>query len=514
MARSVCEGKIKGDVVKYNGLEMTVKQNDPMRGEFMFENELVIGYEYVEPHVPQELDELDGSAHSYLMTNSLVQCTSSTSTPVSAAAGKAKRKNSSSAGANANKKTKAAVVCKRIPPQSMIEVHVDEQSTYTSTEVGCSSTCTTYDTTPTPYPSTCSTFINDNTKTILDRLDTIENKLNAIMTKQSDIDTKLDDLISQSQQNLSLSFLLGAGGDRSSHADGQVPVPTTTVAASTTCTVQSVATPDNVHVATVATSIVGTDTTGTGMSVARENVATGAYDPLSSISGSISGSVPTDSSVTGSSVTGIIPVAVGNTATSSFTSNIPATSVTSNIPVGVGNTATGTLFSGNIPVAAGTAATGTSFTGNMHMPAATSNVAPGTYYDGQIHVGSNNAPSTTSYIYPYNHDLQTTVSNRKWYYIKADCKSRQNFAWHVSKEIFAKDELVGHNCSGRSNGKHDKPALNAEKLNIVREIVFYYWPRNPIEDGNKNESKLWNVCKEAINSALRSKKEYQVHVDS
>ena len=97
------------------------------------------------------------------------------------------------------------------------------------------------------------------------------------------------------------------------------------------------------------------------------------------------------------------------------------------------------------------------------------------------------------------------MSNRKWYYIKADSQSRKNFAWHITKEIFTKAELVGHNCSGRSNGKEEKLALNAENFNIVLEIVFCYWPRNPIEDCNKNESKLWNVCKEAINSSLRGK---------
>ena len=99
------------------------------------------------------------------------------------------------------------------------------------------------------------------------------------------------------------------------------------------------------------------------------------------------------------------------------------------------------------------------------------------------------------------------MSNRKWYYTKADSQSRKKFAWHVLKEIFTKAELVGRNTSGRSNGKQEKLALNVEKLNIVREIVFYYWPLNPIEDGNKNDSKLWNEFKEAINSSLHGKKE-------
>ena len=130
---------------------------------------------------------------------------------------------------------------KRIHPQTMIEVHVDEQSTYTPTDAGC--------------PFTCTTNVNTGTKAILERLDAVEGKLNAIITKQSDIDTKFDDLISQqSQHNMSLSFLLGGGGD-STHA--HVPVLTAPVAVSTTCT--SVATPDNV--AAVATSIVVTDTT-------------------------------------------------------------------------------------------------------------------------------------------------------------------------------------------------------------------------------------------------------------
>ena len=53
MARWKCEGKIEGDV-RYNGLEMIIKQSNPMRGQFTFDNDLVIGYEYVEPqiHVP------------------------------------------------------------------------------------------------------------------------------------------------------------------------------------------------------------------------------------------------------------------------------------------------------------------------------------------------------------------------------------------------------------------------------------------------------------------------------
>lgn len=74
--------------------------------------------------------------------------------------------------------------------------------------------------------------------------------------------------------------------------------------------------------------------------------------------------------------------------------------------------------------------------------------------------------------------------------------SRQNFAWRLVRYLFEDSELKDHNCYGRKG----KPALDLEKLCMVKDLVFAYYP---LQDPSL-VPQAWKACTIAIDKGIRN----------
>ena len=74
------------------------------------------------------------------------------------------------------------------------------------------------------------------------------------------------------------------------------------------------------------------------------------------------------------------------------------------------------------------------------------------------------------------------------------------FATKVLLKIFSKEELLGHNVSGKTFHKHQrsKDPLDENKINYIKWLVENYFANN-----NKSES-VWKSCRKAINRVIRN----------
>ena len=79
---------------------------------------------------------------------------------------------------------------------------------------------------------------------------------------------------------------------------------------------------------------------------------------------------------------------------------------------------------------------------------------------------------------------------------------RPSFAWYVAQKIFSWEEMLGRNCSGKSNKvEGSRKLLDPTKLLAVNSIVFHFFP------SARHESLIhvWKLCQENINSNIRSR---------
>ena len=105
---------------------------------------------------------------------------------------------------------------------------------------------------------------------------------------------------------------------------------------------------------------------------------------------------------------------------------------------------------------------------------------------------------------------ESDASNRDDETLSADClmllrsrlTSERNFAVQVVRHLFKPHELEGRNVRGVSG----KLPLDSAKLELVRELVFRYFPV-PL---SCKESQ-WRDCRKAIDTYLRAKKYQMVH---
>ena len=92
-------------------------------------------------------------------------------------------------------------------------------------------------------------------------------------------------------------------------------------------------------------------------------------------------------------------------------------------------------------------------------------------------------------------NAQEELTPRKLRRIQEKVFTRQNFAWRLTQKVFSLDELLGHNCNGIN-----KPALNEEKLDFVRNKTFLLWPTSKLSE----EINAWKLCICAIDKGIRS----------
>lgn len=78
------------------------------------------------------------------------------------------------------------------------------------------------------------------------------------------------------------------------------------------------------------------------------------------------------------------------------------------------------------------------------------------------------------------------------------------FATKVLLKIYTKDELLGHNISGKTFHKNlkTKEPLDETRINYIKWLIEHYFTNN-IEDINKRET-IWKSCRKAINRVIRS----------
>jgi len=78
------------------------------------------------------------------------------------------------------------------------------------------------------------------------------------------------------------------------------------------------------------------------------------------------------------------------------------------------------------------------------------------------------------------------------------------FATKVLLKIYTKDELLGHNISGKTFHKNlkTKEPLDETRINYIKWLIENYFTNN-IEDINKRET-VWKSCRKAINRVIRS----------
>jgi hypothetical protein len=73
------------------------------------------------------------------------------------------------------------------------------------------------------------------------------------------------------------------------------------------------------------------------------------------------------------------------------------------------------------------------------------------------------------------------------------------FSTKLLLKIFSKEELVGHNVSGKTFNKNlkNKVALDEDRISYIRELVDKHF------DTKSNES-IWKSCRKAINRVIRN----------
>ncbi|CAF0857098.1 unnamed protein product [Brachionus calyciflorus] len=79
------------------------------------------------------------------------------------------------------------------------------------------------------------------------------------------------------------------------------------------------------------------------------------------------------------------------------------------------------------------------------------------------------------------------------------CCSPMIFSTKVLLKIFTKEELIGHNVSGKTFHKNlkNKQPLDEDRIDYIRHLVEKYFP-------NRNIETVWKSCRKAINRVIRN----------
>jgi len=88
--------------------------------------------------------------------------------------------------------------------------------------------------------------------------------------------------------------------------------------------------------------------------------------------------------------------------------------------------------------------------------------------------------------------LQTETDN--FVCVRSKATSDRNFAVHLVRKLFGKNELEGHNVRGVAG----KQPLEISRVQQVRDQVFKHYPVAPSE-----REKQWCNCRKAIDSYIR-----------
>lgn len=79
------------------------------------------------------------------------------------------------------------------------------------------------------------------------------------------------------------------------------------------------------------------------------------------------------------------------------------------------------------------------------------------------------------------------------------CCSPMIFATKILARVFTKDELIGHNVSGKTyhrNLKSKRP-LDEHRMSYIRSLVEAYFPQRKMDV-------TWRACRKAINRVIRN----------
>lgn len=79
------------------------------------------------------------------------------------------------------------------------------------------------------------------------------------------------------------------------------------------------------------------------------------------------------------------------------------------------------------------------------------------------------------------------------------CCSPMIFATKILSRVFTKDELIGHNVSGKTYHRNlkNKRALDEHRMSYIRSLVEAYFPQRKIDV-------TWRACRKAINRVIRN----------
>ena len=79
------------------------------------------------------------------------------------------------------------------------------------------------------------------------------------------------------------------------------------------------------------------------------------------------------------------------------------------------------------------------------------------------------------------------------------CYSPMIFATKILARVFTKDELIGHNVSGKTYHRNlkDKRPLDEQRMSYIRSLVEAYFPQRKMDV-------TWRACRKAINRVIRN----------
>lgn len=79
------------------------------------------------------------------------------------------------------------------------------------------------------------------------------------------------------------------------------------------------------------------------------------------------------------------------------------------------------------------------------------------------------------------------------------CCSPMIFATKLLLRVFTKEELIGHNISGKTYHRNlrSKQPLDESRIEYIRSLVETYFPQKKIDV-------VWKACRKAINRVIRN----------
>jgi hypothetical protein len=93
--------------------------------------------------------------------------------------------------------------------------------------------------------------------------------------------------------------------------------------------------------------------------------------------------------------------------------------------------------------------------------------------------------------------------------LRDSCYSPMIFSTRILLKLYTKEELIGHNVSGKTYAKSpskNKQALDEDRMNFIKQLVEkYYINGRELNTGSKkNMDDIWMSCRKAINRVIRN----------